>query len=443
MVFSSIPFLCFFLVVFSAVYFLIPNKLKMYVLLVFSLFFYAYNSPLSALILLGIGTIGYVLTLLSRRTGRRKLFLALGLAVNLGLLLFFKLFGAMLGLATPPGLSFFIFSSIAYCIDTYRDPEQTEQDYFCYLCYITMFPKLLSGPIVRYSEIRERLHDPRTTWDDVCEGGFRFLLGLFKKVLLADALGRLFAELSAEASLSMAGTWLAMLAFTLQLFLDFSSYSDMAIGLGRMMGFTFKENFNYPYTAVSLTDFWRRWHISLSSFFRDYVYIPLGGNRKGTARTILNLLIVWMLTGFWHGTTLNFILWGLYYGVLLILEKFVLKNRLEKWPEWLRHAGTMLLVMFGWCLFAFTDAKALYGFLAGFIRFETPAAARDLYYLKNYGAELAAGLLVSAPWLSRWLSKEKKTWVSVLLGLAAVLLLAATVGSLVRDSFSPFLYFNF
>lgn len=443
MIFSSIPFLCFFLVAFLAVYFLIPNKLKMYVILVFSLFFYAYNSPLAALILLGIGLIGFLLARLGERTGRRKLFLVLGLTVNLGLLLFFKLFGATLGLPTPPGLSFFIFSSVAYCIDTYRDPAQTEPDFFCYLCYITMFPKLLSGPIVRYSEVRERLHDPRTTWDDVCEGGFRFLLGLFKKVLLADALGRLFAELSAEASLSMAGTWLAMLAFTLQLYLDFSAYSDMAIGLARMMGFTFKENFNYPYTAVSLTDFWRRWHISLSSFFRDYVYIPLGGNRKGTARTILNLLIVWLLTGFWHGTTLNFILWGLYYGVLLILEKFVLKNWLDKWPEWLRHAGTMLLVMFGWCLFAFTDAQALFAFLSGFVRFDNPAAAGDLYYLKNYGAELVAGLLVSAPWLSRWLSKEKKTWVSILLGLVAVLLLAATVGSLMRDSFTPFLYFNF
>ena len=443
MVFSSIPFLCFFLAAFLAVFYLIPDKLKMYVLLVFSLFFYAWNSPLFALILVGIGAAGYALALLGDRTGRRKLFLILALVLNIGCLLFFKLVAPRMEIQAPPGLSFFIFSSVAYAVDVFRDPAQTEKNFFCYLSYITMFPKLLSGPIVRCSEVRERLHAPHTTWDDVWEGGFRFLLGLFKKVLLADALGRLFAELTGAGVLSLAGTWLALLAFTLQLYLDFSAYSDMAIGLGRMMGFTFKENFNYPYTAVSLTDFWRRWHISLSSFFRDYVYIPLGGNRKGTARTILNLLVVWILTGFWHGTTLNFILWGLYFGVLLILEKFVLKNWLDKWPEWLRHAGTMILVLFGWCLFAFPDSKELFAFLAGFVRFGNPAVAADWYHLKNYGIELLAGALVSAPWLGRGLSKEKKTWVSVLLGLAGVLLLAATVASLVRDSFSPFLYFNF
>lgn len=293
----------------------------------------------------------------------RRLFLVCSVTVNLSVLAFFKyadfligtfngIFSASikpLGLGLPVGISFFTFQTMSYSIDLYRRKVPMERNYLDYLTYVSMFPQLVAGPIVRYSVVNEELRHREIKKEEVTEGLFRFMQGLFKKVLIANQAGALWEEIRAleAGSASVATAWLGALAFTLQLYFDFSAYSDMAIGMGRMLGFRFPENFNYPLSSVSVTDFWRRWHISLSSWFRDYVYIPLGGNRKGTLRHLRNMLIVWFLTGLWHGAAWNFVLWGLYYGVLLVLEKYVWGKALERLPKIFGHFYAVLIVVVG------------------------------------------------------------------------------------------------
>ena len=379
MVFSSIPFLFFFLPICLILYYAVPYRWKNSVLLFFSLIFYAWGEPVYILLMFFATAVDYcngrLMERFDRNEGMRRLFLVCSVTVNLSVLAFFKyadfligtfngIFSASikpLGLGLPVGISFFTFQTMSYSIDLYRRKVPMERNYLDYLTYVSMFPQLVAGPIVRYSVVNEELRHREIKKEEVTEGLFRFMQGLFKKVLIANQAGALWEEIRAleAGSASVATAWLGALAFTLQLYFDFSAYSDMAIGMGRMLGFRFPENFNYPLSSVSVTDFWRRWHISLSSWFRDYVYIPLGGNRKGTLRHLRNMLIVWFLTGLWHGAAWNFVLWGLYYGVLLVLEKYVWGKALERLPKIFGHFYAVLIVVVGFVIFVFDDMGAL------------------------------------------------------------------------------------
>lgn len=328
-----------------------------------------------------------------------------------------------------------------------------ERNYLDYLTYVSMFPQLVAGPIVRYSVVNEELRHREIKKEEVTEGLFRFMQGLFKKVLIANQAGALWEEIRAleAGSASVATAWLGALAFTLQLYFDFSAYSDMAIGMGRMLGFRFPENFNYPLSSVSVTDFWRRWHISLSSWFRDYVYIPLGGNRKGTLRHLRNMLIVWFLTGLWHGAAWNFVLWGLYYGVLLVLEKYVWGKALERLPKIFGHFYAVLIVVVGFVIFVFDDMGALGVYFRSMAGCAGNAwwGTEFLWYLFNYKVVLAAAVVLAFP-VYPWFKKKleaagdgMRMGVSLAAMAGYVVLFLVTVAFLVNDTFNPFLYFRF
>lgn len=476
MVFSCIPFIFFFLPLCLILYYALPASknnfsLKNGVLLVFSLVFYAWGEPRYILLMLFSTLLDYTNGRLMERfgttKGRRKFFLCCSVCINLLLLSFFKYadfiislingaFGtelAALGMHLPIGISFYTFQTMSYIIDLYRGEVKTERSYPAYLTYVSMFPQLVAGPIVRFSDISEQLHDRKITEEDIEKGLLRFMAGLFKKVLLANQVGALWEEirLLGEGSTSVATAWLGAVCFTLQLYLDFSAYSDMAIGMGRMLGFSYHENFRYPLTAVSVTDFWRRWHISLSTWFRDYVYIPLGGNRRGVARHLFNIAAVWFLTGLWHGASLNFILWGVYYGVLLALEKYVWGRRLETFPEWIRHIYALLIVVFGFVIFAITDMRELGQYVRCLFSFTSNSIVdgRFLWYLRNYAPVIGLACIVSMPvypWISEklsGLSGKRGRVVSVVAGVGVAVLFLLSTAYMVSDTYNPFLYFRF
>ncbi|MBO4445640.1 MAG: MBOAT family protein, partial [Clostridia bacterium] len=380
MIFSSITFLFFFLVVTLAVYYLLPRSLKNGWLLLTSLFFYGYGEPVYILLMVFSITVNYIVGLLmGKYENKKKLFLIIGIIINLLLLGYFKYIGFFTGIintffsnvavktvALPIGISFYTFQIMSYLIDLYRGKCTVQKNIIMFGTYVTMFPQLIAGPIVRYRDIELQLENRKETFELFSNGVRLFTVGLCKKVLIANNMGALFDALVAEGDASgLLGHIVAMLAFSFQIYFDFSGYSDMARGLGNMFGFEFLENFNYPYISQSITEFWRRWHMSLSTWFKEYVYIPLGGNRKGAKRQILNIMIVWALTGLWHGASWNFVLWGLYYGVLLIIEKLFLKKALDKSPRFLRHIYAMVIVMLGWMLFQFTDMTDLGNFFHG------------------------------------------------------------------------------
>ncbi len=467
MVFSSIPFIFFYLPIVLALYYLVPFKYKNALLLAFSLVFYAWGEPVYIVIMLADILVNYIAGLLisKKALGHSRLWLVLAVTTSLALLGFYKYAGFILDqinlipganitvpdITLPIGISFFTFQALSYSVDVYRGTVKAEKNIVAFAAYVSMFPQLIAGPIVRYSTVSEELHHREINFQGFSMGAMRFLRGLFKKVLIADTLGLLWNTLSADiASLSVLSAWLGVIAFTLQLYFDFSGYSDMAIGMGRMMGFTFEENFKYPLAAVSVTDFWRRWHISLSGWFRDYVYIPLGGNRCGKARHICNLLIVWGLTGLWHGAAWNYILWGLYYGVLLVLEKYVWGKALDKLPRILRHVYTLLIVVVGFEFFVFEDFGQLTAYLG---RMFGGAPLMDdalLYYLINFGLVLAAACLLAAPAASKVkekvLAADKPALTAAcgaVLSAGYVLLFILSVAAMVNSSYSPFLYFRF
>ncbi|MBQ6788313.1 MAG: MBOAT family protein [Lachnospiraceae bacterium] len=471
MVFSSIPFLFFFLPLCLILYYAVPFSLKNGILLVFSLIFYAWGEPVYILLMLFATLVDYTNGLLMERFGntkaKRTFFLCCSVVVNLSVLAFFKyadffiiningLLGTdipPLGLGLPVGISFFTFQTMSYIIDLYRGEVETEHNYFTYLTYVSMFPQLVAGPIVRFQHINAELHH-RTLCRSECEAGLlRFMQGLFKKVLIANQVGALWEELrTIEASqISVTMAWIGAACFTLQLYFDFSAYSDMAIGMGHMLGFHFNENFNYPLSSVSVTDFWRRWHISLSTWFRDYVYIPLGGNRRGVVKQLRNMAVVWFLTGLWHGAAWNFVLWGVYYGILLALEKFVWGKGLAKLPKFMQHLYAILIVVFGFVIFTFDDMGALTTYLSSmFGAAGNPSFGTEVFwYLGNYGVILLVACVLAFPvypWLKAKLStagKSTTTTVSVIsmLGFVALFLLATAY--LVNDTYNPFLYFRF
>lgn len=442
MVFSSFVFLFGFLPTVLLLYYVSPRALRNPVLLVCSLVFYSWGEP-KYLYLLGLVIVcNYLLARIMVRF-RKKSLLALGVAGNLLVLGYFK-YTPLLGIssvALPIGISFYLFQTISYLVDVYRGTAPVQKNLIIFATYITLFPQLIAGPIVRYGEISAQLTGRRENAGDFASGAQLFVVGLSKKLLLANPMGLLWQQLQMETGTLAA--WGGLLAFSFQIYYDFSGYSDMARGLGRLFGFSFEANFDYPYTAKSITEFWRRWHISLSGWFREYVYIPLGGNHKGRLRQICNLFIVWGLTGLWHGASWNFLLWGLYYAVLLTAEKLFLLNWLHKLPAVFRRVYTLLLVMLGWALFYFEDMAALRSFLPRLFAW-TNATKQATVLLQANFLYLLAAAFGATPMLRIRLIRNRSRglvrWGRVAAaGVAALLCIAALAG----QGYNPFLYFRF
>ena len=438
MLFSSNTFLVGVLPAVVVLYYLCPRRCRNVLLLVSSLIFYGWGEPKYVLLMLVSILLNYFCGLAAARQQSRQRstrgVLVLGVVLDLGMLGFFKygkfFFGsAFPDIPLPIGISFYIFQAMSYLIDVCRREVEVQKNVLTFGTYVTLFPQLIAGPIVRYRDVAEMLESRRENLPQFGRGVQRFVVGLSKKVLLANTFGSAWNALQVTAG--TAAAWLGLLCYTLQIYFDFSGYSDMAIGLGQLFGFTFLENFNYPYISASITEFWRRWHISLSTWFKEYVYIPLGGNRKGLARQIFNILVVWLLTGLWHGASWNFVLWGGYYAALLILEKCWLLKAGEKLPLVLRRMLTMVLVMLGWALFYFENLGALGAFLGRL--FTAVPSAGIAFYLPV----TALGCLCATPALKRVKLPDGVRW-----GLCVVLLLLC-VASLARQSYNPFIYFRF
>ena len=462
MVFSSLHFLFIFLPITLLACWVLPGEGKNVALLLASVFFYAWGEPVYVVLMLFSVAFNYVcgreIAALDARGGRRKAALVFNVTVNLLILGFFKYAGFLVEtinsvlslnlsyakLPLPIGISFYTFQALSYVIDVYRRNVPAQKSFLRFAVYITMFPQLVAGPIVKYSDIKQQLEKRRMTLSSFGQGAERLVRGLAKKVLLANNLGLLYTTIQAAPERSVLTAWLGMAAYTMQIYFDFSGYSDMAIGMGRMLGFSFLENFNFPYVADSVTDFWRRWHMSLSGWFRDYVYIPLGGNRVSVAKHIRNLLVVWMLTGLWHGASWNFVIWGLYYGVLLILEKYVFGSILERLPRVLSHLITLLLVGIGWVIFSNTEFPAMLAYLQNLFGVGTNGLADTafLFYLRNNLVLLPVSLFCCLPLLRDLLHRHiARRPISALCVYAALFLVS--VASLVYGSYNPFLYFRF
>lgn len=459
MVFSSIPFLFFFLPIVLICYYLVPFKLKNYALLVFSLIFYAWGEPVYIILMIFSCLLNYFYALYHDKVKNRKLLFILCIVANLLILGFFKYADFLidiinsifrlninpLKLALPIGISFFTFQTMSYSIDVYRSSVVPERNFFYFTTYVSMFPQLIAGPIVRYETISKELYKRDINFNNFSDGLLRFMQGLFKKVLIANNIGYLWTTLSSMESLSIASAWLGIIAYTFQIYFDFSAYSDMAIGMGKMLGFNYLENFNYPYISKSVTEFWRRWHISLSSWFKDYVYIPLGGSKCSRIKHIRNILIVWCLTGIWHGASYNFMLWGLYYGIILIIEKFFLKGFLSKLPNTLKHIYTMLVVIIGWLIFASTDLSMFSVYFSNMFNiFKYPFIDETfIFYFKSYFIIIVISTLLSMPIYQNIKKKlNSRGWMIISLILYLVFFFI-TVSYLVSDSYNPFLYFRF
>ena len=461
MLFSSIPFLYYFLPAVLLVYFLVPKAARNAVLLISSLVFYAWGEPKYVFLMIATIVLFYLCGLaigVSRSRKWQQFFLVLSVVISLGLLAVFKYadffvdsFNAVTGLslpllrlALPIGISFYTFQSLSYVIDVYRGNVPAQKNPISFGAYVALFPQLIAGPIVRYVDVARELENRTTTREDITYGLRRFLVGLGKKILLADGFALLLQIYRQQAEPSVLFAWMYAIGFTLNIYFDFSGYSDMAIGLGRILGFHFIENFDYPYLSKSVTEFWRRWHISLGSWFRDYVYIPLGGNRVTRFRWVLNILTVWALTGLWHGAAWNFVVWGLMFAVLLMAEKWL--PQLTKLPTVLRRFYVLLLVVISFVLFnaesfsqAGSDLARMFGF--GGIPAVTEAT---LYYLRSYGVLFAAGFIGATPLVKTIAAKIRATKIGAILEpLALILLLLLCTASLVDGSFSPFLYFRF
>ena len=464
MVFSSLVFLFAYLPFTLLVYYITPRKLRNIFLFIINLVFYGWGEPM--LVLLMIFNVffnylgGYLVDRYRQNKKKKKLFLILTCVLDIGILAVFKYTGMLtetlnmlpfldipvLEISLPIGISFYTFQTMSYVIDVYRDDAPVSKSFINFGTYLALFPQLIAGPIVRYKDVAYQLVHRRETLDQFTKGVKLFMVGLGKKVLIANQMGTLTTAMFATTEENgVLGTWVGILAYTFQIYFDFSGYSDMACGLGNMLGFEFLKNFNYPYISKSITDFWRRWHISLSTWFKEYVYIPLGGNRKGVKRQIINLLIVWGLTGLWHGASYNFLLWGLYYGVLLILEKFVLKRFLDKLPSVLQHVYTLVIVMLGWGLFYFTDMAQLGSFFADLFNFSNGLCGEQAFNLIiSYLPILLVAGVASTPLGAKLYAKvrdAKFVWITETLFCIVILLISTA--SLVDQSYNPFLYFRF
>lgn len=466
MVFSGIPFLYYFLPATVLLYLAAPRKLKNAVLLLESLVFYAWGEQRLVLLFAATILLGWLLGLLIERFRGKvwsRVFLWLSVLTTLGLLGYFKYadffigslnsaFGLSLPLlrvALPIGISFYTFQLLSYTVDVYRGDVAAQRNLIDFAAYVAMFPQLIAGPIVRYSDIAGQLTNRVHSLDKVASGVRRFVVGLGKKVLIANVLGQLCTQFRQTAQPSVLFHWLYAVAFMLQIYFDFSGYSDMAIGLGRLFGFDFPENFNYPYISKSITEFWRRWHMTLGSWFRDYVYIPLGGNRRGIGRQLFNILVVWMLTGLWHGAAWNFVLWGVFYALLLTAEKLGLKKVLDAHGA-LGHVYVLLAVLLGFVLFNADSLGQAAQDIAGMFAFgKLPLfSAEAVYYLRSYGVVLLLAVLGATPLPKRAIAALSgnrglsRGW-NVLEPLLLTGLLVVVTAYLVDGSFNPFLYFRF
>lgn len=472
MVFSSLLFLFRFLPLVLILYFAVPPRLRNLVLLLVSLVFYAWGEPVYVILMIVsilISWTGGLLVDRFLRAGNRraaKISLVLSVAAGLSLLGFFKYADfvlrtvnelahsdiPMLSLALPIGISFYTFQTISYIIDVYRSNARVQKNIISYGAYVTMFPQLIAGPIVQYKTIDEQLRYRKESSDEFALGVMRFITGLGKKVLLANNAGLLWDQIRVmdTGSLPVLTAWIGIAAYTFQIYFDFSGYSDMAIGLGHMFGFRFLENFEHPYESKSASEFWRRWHISLGTWFREYVYIPLGGSRKGTAGLIRSTMAVWLLTGIWHGADWNFMIWGLYYGVILLLEKLVFGHWLEKLPGVLQHVYCMIVVMIGWFIFSFNEISGGMGYFGALFGTGGSFLDQGSVYQLYSNAIMLAVLIIGSTALPLHLAKrlsarfgETSVMQVILRGAFVVVIFVASIAYLVSASYNPFLYFRF
>ena len=462
MVFSSTLFLFGFLPLFLIIYYIKPNNLT---LLLFSLLFYSWGEPVYVFMMLFSTVLDYTCGRLVekyRGTFKAKLFLAVSVITNLGLLGLFKYSGFAMEtindvfntsfsigeLPLPIGISFYTFQTMSYTIDVYRGDVKAQRNIITFGAYVSLFPQLIAGPIVRYQTIADQLNSRKISVDCICDGVERFIIGFIKKVIFANQMAQLADTILQNPDYKFLVTWLGAVAYMLQIYYDFSGYSDMAIGLGKMLGFEFDENFNYPYESKSITEFWKKWHISLSSWFRDYVYIPLGGNRVSSKRQVLNMLVVWGLTGIWHGASWNFLLWGLYYFVLLVLEKYVFKKVIEKIYAPVKWMLTALLVLLGWVIFYYDDLSLLGAAFGSLFSFSLRADDINIIkmFMASYAVYMVPAIVFQFPVFKKFrnmIFTRKNNVVKVLyyVGLLAVGFIA--VCFLVKSTYNPFIYFRF
>ena len=462
MVFSSVIFLFVFLPLFFFFYFISKKrKFRNLVLLFFSLVFYAYGEPLYLILMLLSIFVNFIFTKLMVKKKYNKFLFILLIIFNIGLLIYFKYSNFFidninnifnfninfLNISLPIGISFYTFQILTYVIDVYKREVEVQTSFIDLACYISAFPQLIAGPIVRYSDVNKELSSRKETFKDFSSGLRRFIIGLAKKVIIANEMAYV-ADSLFSFDISSIGFWgvlIGSISFSLQIYYDFSGYSDMAIGLGKMIGFNYLENFNYPYIAKSITDFWRRWHISLSSFFRDYIYIPLGGNRCSVIRNILNIMVVWMLTGLWHGASWNFVLWGLYYGIILIVEKFILKKYLDRIPTFLRHFFTLLLINFGFMIFYFVDLTEL-GIAVNALFGKFGWGDFNLFNHLQIFKVRTILLFILAVIFTMPITKKiklKNENIKLIIDIALLILFLISILFILASSYNPFIYFRF
>ena len=476
MVFSSLLFLFRFLPLVLIAYFIVPRPFRNLILFVSSLIFYAWGEPVYVVIMLFSTIVDYTHGRLVQRyldegnQKNAKRAVASSMVINLSLLAFFKysdfiisninhIAGSnipLLELSLPIGISFYTFQTMSYTVDVYRGQAKVQKNLVSFGAYVALFPQLIAGPIVQYKTIAEQLDHRKETTNLFADGIVRFMTGLGKKVLLANSIGLLWDQISnmSFATMPVVTAWIGAAAFAFQIYFDFSGYSDMAIGLGKMFGFEFLENFNYPYLSRSITEFWRRWHISLGSWFRDYVYIPLGGNRCSRGKQIRNIAVVWLLTGLWHGASWNFVLWGVYFGVLLLIEKLFLFRFMERWPSFLRRIYTLVIVLISWVIFAFDSMTQVKGYLAAmFGAGEGWINQEIMYILSNYSLLFVILILASTDFPKRLVFKIRDLWANrsttgiigytVIENVFLLVVFLLSVAYLVDSSYNPFLYFRF
>ena len=468
MVFSSFTFLLLFLPITLILYYIIPSKKKNWrnlILLIMSLVFYAWGEPVYILLMILSIIVNYIFGIFIDKFKYKKIILIFAIIFNIGLLFFYKYTDFLINnlnsifnleishlkLSLPIGISFYTFQILSYVIDVYQNKVEVQKNVFTLATYIALFPQLIAGPIVRYVTVEDELKNRKENTHDFANGLRRFIVGLGKKVIVANNVA-ILADAVFNSNPNQLGTiviWLGAIAYTLQIYFDFSGYSDMAIGLGKMLGFNFLENFNYPYISTSITDFWRRWHMSLSTWFRDYIYIPLGGNRTTKLKWLRNILIVWLLTGLWHGASWNYIIWGLYFGVILILEKNVINKLLDKIPRFFQHLYTLFFIVIGWVIFRMEDFDNLINFLINMFNFEK---SDILSFIENcpqvisIWPYLIIGIIGSVPFIGKKFQKineSKKIYLGLLYDLCILIILGITIVFLVSSSYNPFIYFRF
>lgn len=463
MVFSSLEFLFFYLPMVLVVMKLSPLKYRNFCFFVLSLLFYGWSEPFYVVLMLLSTVVDYyngkMVEKYAHDRKKAKRFVLYSVIFNLGLLGFFKYgdfvigmlntFGLnipLMGITLPVGISFYSFQTMSYPIDVYRKQATAQKSLIDFGTYVAMFPQLIAGPIVRYKDIADQLKERTENGEKFAQGVRRFSIGLFKKVFFANNAGYIFTTVTASwgQGNSMLLSWFALCAYAFQIYFDFSGYSDMAIGLGKMFGFELLENFNFPYISQSISDFWRRWHMSLGTWFKDYVYIPLGGNRYGKANTVRNLLIVWFLTGLWHGAAYNFVLWGVYFGIFIIIEKLWLLKWMEKWPRLVRHVYSIFLILIGWLIFAFDDLSMMQQYAQSLFDIGNLFNSNFFFYIRNYGFFMLLCAIASTPFwkyaFDHWVNPKIQPWLSTALVIATMFICTAY---LVEASFNPFLYFRF